>query len=134
MSATSVATLQTIWDCRWSRPGYRLIGVEDHLQPEKLWVCVRTGDRRGKAFPDATSFRSDVMSLETVTRVETFLARLVMLVMAASIAYLGYSVITRPLAIPLAIVLWLGAAAMFLLGVWGKLPPATDPHDGRIRP
>ena len=55
-------------------------------------------------------------------------------VMAASIAYLGYSVITRPLAIPLAIVLWLGAAAMFFLGVWGRLPPATDPHDGRIRP
>jgi hypothetical protein len=74
------------------------------------------------------------MSLETVTRVETFLARLVMLVMAAGIAYTGYSVITRPLAIPLAIVLWLGAAAMFFLGVWGKLPPATDPHEGRIRP
>ena len=74
------------------------------------------------------------MSLETVTRVETFLARLVMLVMAASIAYIGYSVITRPLAIPLAIVLWLGAAAMFFLGVWGKLPPTTDPHEGRIRP
>ena len=47
MSATSAATLQTIWDCRWSRPGYRLIGVQDHLQPEKLWVCVRTGERRG---------------------------------------------------------------------------------------
>jgi len=46
MSATSVATLQTIWDCRWSRPGYRLIGVQDQLQPEKLWVCVR-GDRHG---------------------------------------------------------------------------------------
>jgi len=74
------------------------------------------------------------MSLETVTRVETFLARLVMLVMAAAIAYTGYSVITRPLAIPLAIVLWLGAVAMFFLGVWGKLPPATDPHEGRVRP
>jgi hypothetical protein len=47
MPYTSVATLQTIWDCRWSRPGYRLIGVEDHLQPEKLWVCIRTGERRG---------------------------------------------------------------------------------------
>ena len=47
MSQTTTATLQTIWDCRWSRPGYRLFGVEDHLQPEKLWVCVRTGERRG---------------------------------------------------------------------------------------
>ena len=47
MSDIAVATLQTIWDCRWSRPGYRIHGVEDHLQPESLWVCVRTGDRRG---------------------------------------------------------------------------------------
>lgn len=41
------AKLQTIWDCRFSRPGYRVIGVADHLQPEKLWVCVRSGERRG---------------------------------------------------------------------------------------
>jgi hypothetical protein len=74
------------------------------------------------------------MSLETVTRVETCLARLVMLAMAAGVAYTGYSVITRPLAIPLAIVLWLGATAMFFLGIWGKLPQATDPHEGRLRP
>jgi hypothetical protein len=47
MSHTTVATLQTIWDCRWSRPGYRLFGIQDHLQPEKLWVCIRTGQRRG---------------------------------------------------------------------------------------
>ena len=45
LSATSA--MQTIWDCRWSRPGYRLLGVEEHLQPEKLWVCVRLGERRG---------------------------------------------------------------------------------------
>ena len=74
------------------------------------------------------------MSLDTITRVETFFARFVMLVMAAAVAYTGYAVITRPLAIPLAIALWLGATAMFFLGIWGKLPPATDPHDGRIRP
>jgi hypothetical protein len=44
--ATNVATtLQPIWDCRWSRPGYRLFGVEDQLQPEKLWVCVRAERR-----------------------------------------------------------------------------------------
>ena len=43
----TTATLQTIWDCRWSRPGYRVFGVQDHLQPEKLWVCVRRGERNG---------------------------------------------------------------------------------------
>ena len=73
------------------------------------------------------------MSLDTVTRVETFFARFVMLVMAAAVAYTGYAVITRPLAIPLAIALWLGATAMFFLGIWGKLPPATDPHHGSVR-
>jgi hypothetical protein len=47
MARTAIATLQTIWDCRWSRPGYRLFGVGEYLQPEKLWVCVRQGQRRG---------------------------------------------------------------------------------------
>jgi hypothetical protein len=46
MATTAVASLQTIWDCRWSRPGYRILGLEDDLQPETLWVCVRQGERR----------------------------------------------------------------------------------------
>lgn len=74
------------------------------------------------------------MNLVTATRIETFFARFVMLVMAASVAYTGYAILTRPLAIPLAIALWLGATAMFLLGLWGRLPAAVDPHEGqRVR-
>ena len=46
MPTTAVATLQTIWDCKWSRPGYRVAGVEEQFQPETAWVCVR-GERRG---------------------------------------------------------------------------------------
>ena len=46
MTRTATATLQTIWDCRFSRPGYRLTGVVDRHQPEPLWVCVREGGRR----------------------------------------------------------------------------------------
>jgi len=46
MAKTAIATLQTIWDCRWSRPGFRLSNVKESLQPEGLWVCVRTGTRR----------------------------------------------------------------------------------------
>jgi hypothetical protein len=41
-----VATLQTIWDCRFSHPGYRLHGVKDSEQPETLWVCTRIPGRR----------------------------------------------------------------------------------------
>ena len=46
MARTTTAVLQTIWDCRHSRPGHRIHGVQDHLQPESLWVCVRRGERR----------------------------------------------------------------------------------------
>ena len=67
----------------------------------------------------------------TVVRLEAFFARLVMIVMAAGIAFVGYSIITRPLAIPLAIVLWLGATAILFLGLWGKLP---QEHVVRYRP
>jgi hypothetical protein len=49
MPTTTVATLQTAWDCKWSRPGFRLTGVSDRLQPETTWVCVRTGPRRDLA-------------------------------------------------------------------------------------
>jgi hypothetical protein len=45
MAAKATAPRQTVWDCAWSRPGYRLFGIEDQLQPEALWVCVR-GERR----------------------------------------------------------------------------------------
>lgn len=55
-------------------------------------------------------------------RIEAFLARLVMIVMAAGIAYVGYTLLTTAWAIPFVIVLWLGAAAILNLGLWGRLP------------
>jgi hypothetical protein len=45
MAATATATLNTAWDCKWSRPGYRLTGVPDQFQPETVWICLRTGER-----------------------------------------------------------------------------------------
>ena len=63
----------------------------------------------------------------TTIRIETFVARLVMIVMAAGIAYTGYSLIATPLWIPVAIGLWLGAAAIFFLGLWGPLPQTPEP-------
>jgi hypothetical protein len=47
MTITAVATLQAVWDCRWSRPGFRLAGIDEKQQPESIWVCVRTGERVG---------------------------------------------------------------------------------------
>lgn len=45
MKPNEPAPPQAVWNCAWSRPGYRLIGVDDEFQPESLWVCVR-GERR----------------------------------------------------------------------------------------
>ncbi len=56
MAATAVATLQTAWDCRWSRPGYRLTGVREEQQPETLWMCVRTGKRMPVKEVDCETF------------------------------------------------------------------------------
>ena len=46
MAKTAIATKQTAWECKWSRPGFRLAGINESTQPETLWVCVRTGERR----------------------------------------------------------------------------------------
>jgi hypothetical protein len=46
MTHIATATLQTVWDCRWSRPGYRLSCVDEREQPESVFVCVRRGTRR----------------------------------------------------------------------------------------
>lgn len=45
MEANATTPNRAAWNCAWSRPGYRLFGVDDQLQPEALWVCVR-GERR----------------------------------------------------------------------------------------
>lgn len=41
MAHTATMTLQRIWNCRWSRPGYRPNGVAETKQPDGFWVCVR---------------------------------------------------------------------------------------------
>jgi hypothetical protein len=44
MAATRIATLQTIWDCKWSRINCSVSG--ETLSDAPLWICVRPGRRR----------------------------------------------------------------------------------------
>ncbi len=46
MAKIATATVQSQWECKWSRPGFRLAGIDEAQQPETVWVCVRTGERR----------------------------------------------------------------------------------------
>jgi hypothetical protein len=57
-----------------------------------------------------------------IVRIETLVLRALMLVMAAATVLVGASLLSTPVAVPIAVGLWLGAASMLALGVWGKLP------------
>ncbi len=44
MARTAIAIKQSAWECKWSRPGLRLAGVEEaQFNQKAIWVCVRTG-------------------------------------------------------------------------------------------
>jgi hypothetical protein len=53
---------------------------------------------------------------------ERLLARLFMIVTAVVLLVTGYSLLTSPLWIPITVGLWLGAAAIAAVTVWGPLP------------
>ena len=52
MKPITVSLSQAVWDCRWSRPGYRLTAFDDAEQPETVWVCIRHGERRPITAPE----------------------------------------------------------------------------------
>ena len=64
------------------------------------------------------------MAAQTLAPPVTFwivLARVVMIATGAWTAYIGYTILTTPAAIPLTVVLWLIAAAIVALGARGKI-------------
>jgi hypothetical protein len=155
MSTIATATLQTPWDCRWSRFG-RMRSTRPDARVEGLWVCVyHNGERRPidasvcEACPhweyepplDRPSRQSSpevpVESLAVAAcphvkqagkRLEIG-TRVVALALAALLAGMGFVVLTRPLAFPLTISLWMGALASFLLGVWGRFNRQGTPEE-----
>ncbi len=60
--------------------------------------------------------------MHRAAHIEAAAARVVMFALAAGIAYVGSTLLVTPLAIPLTVVLWLGAAGILGLGVFGRLP------------
>lgn len=58
MNRGATMVMQTIWDCRWSRPGYIPNGIPTEEDPFSLWVCVR---------PTATTVRRPVTEEDCAT-------------------------------------------------------------------
>ena len=138
-TTTAIATLQPVWDCRWSRPGHQLTGVADALQPESTWVCVHGGTRRNirdnecQTCPNwelcagtITSAAEVGLRIASPSRTSADLGRLllraVLLVAAALFIASGVIVLTGPLAVPLTIALWLCGAAMTGVAVFAGFP------------
>jgi hypothetical protein len=64
------------------------------------------------------------MSTATRIKLETIVARSTMVAVAIGMIAVGVSLLTTPIAIPITVSLWLGAAGLVFLGLFGKLPPS----------
>jgi hypothetical protein len=153
MSRTAITTLQTPWDCKWSQFGR--VHASRSAPAEGLWVCVFPDGTRRSIDPlecetcphfeyespfFLPSERRVVSTLAEerlvagcprLSRVERRLelgVRVVALALAAVCAATGFVVLTRPLAIPLTISLWAGAATCLLLGIWGNFDRRSLPE------
>ena len=150
MARTAVATLQTVWDCRWSQPGHRP-DVINVVQPESRWMCTRDGGHRSvdehecetcayweRADEAVTWSRSSAAltahapAAAVADRPRTSLdvaARIVALLTAVVLAASGFTILTGPLMIPFVVVLWLGAAAFGAFTFFGRFPEAERRED-----
>jgi hypothetical protein len=137
MATTAIATLQSVWDCRWSQPGHRLTGVSDAQQPETEWVCVRDGNRRNIGADECATcphWEWDVATRTNAgasTMVVAYaparssralepMLLVVLAMLAAIFVATGVAVLSTPLMVPLTIALWLGAAAVAGFAVFGR--------------
>jgi hypothetical protein len=148
MAAT--ATFQNIWNCRWSRPGHRITGLSDAVQPESVWVCAREGERRSVTddecarcsrwepsatavapvgvFPLSHSVFADAPRITirapfTSEELARGALRAVLVVIAIVFAATGFSVLTGLPAIPFTVALWLCAATSLGFAAFGRFTP-----------
>jgi hypothetical protein len=71
------------------------------------------------------AWQRSLASDRAARRIETSV-RLSLFVMAAIFAACGFIVLTGPLAVPLTISMWFGAAASLMLGIWGNFRSHAD--------
>jgi hypothetical protein len=64
----------------------------------------------------------NMTTVNAVIRGEIIALRVLMIAMAAVAVLTGVALLTRPLAVPVVVGIWISAAAMAFLGIWGRLP------------
>ena len=153
MSRIAIATLQTPWDCKWSRFG-RMRSSRPDAVVEGLWVCVHeNGARRPirdtdcencphweyetpraieQSWSETLVQARGVAACPRLSRAERRVeigTRVAAFALAVLLAGMGFVVLTRPLAIPLTVGLWMGAVTSFLFGVWGRFDRRGTSHE-----
>jgi hypothetical protein len=138
---TAIATLQPVWDCKWSRPGHRLTGIAAALQPESTWVCVHGGTRRNVGETECqTCPHFELGSDKIIGAAELGLhiarspvtadvlirlsVRAVLVATAVLFIATGFVILAEPLTVAFTVALWLCAAAMVGLAVFAEFPAA----------
>lgn len=145
MADTAAAILHTPWDCRWSRFARRAHARTTAAEPTRgsLWECEHTGSRVAIAEADCASCphfeyeqpfdraldRDKACARAAKERAMRTLdrgIRVSLIVMAVVFAACGFVVLTRPLAVPLTITMWFGAAMSFMAAVFGNFRSHAD--------
>jgi hypothetical protein len=126
MARTAIATLQTAWDCRWSRPAFhveRPAGIK-HL--EETWVCTRDGQPHAIDPHDCETcplFEMEPVGVApAAAQTPTTTVSAPSLVAPRHLTSVGLSILTTPLALPLTLTLWVTAAAIVGFALAGGLP------------
>jgi hypothetical protein len=139
--ATANMILHTPWDCRWSRFARRTTAKETS---KGLWECVHGGEpvavsdadcencpfweyqAPAEGFADRTQASERSLATDrAVQRLDTGI-RLSLFVIAVIFAACGFILLTGPLAVPLTISMWFGAAAALMLGIFGNFRSQAD--------
>lgn len=141
MATTAIATLQPVWDCRWSRPGHRFIELREQAPRETHWVCLREGEPRPVLQEECATCThwepllaaaAPVAAAPSITSGERqdVGTRLVIMLTAIGMFAVGFTQLTSMMAIPFVILLWLCAAGLLGIVAFSSLdgnpPPYAD--------
>jgi hypothetical protein len=127
MAKTAIATLQPVWECRYSRVQSPLSTAADR------WICVHGGERRPIAEEECHScphweygYRTAADDHLTMPKLTVpgrrGLLRGLILLNAAVVLACGFVALNSPVAVPFTISMWLSAAALVGFAVFGPIP------------
>jgi len=136
MASTAIATLHDGWDCTWSQPGTRLVGVPDARQSESPRVCLREGLRKvtdsecqtcAYFEPTAATLFARLTAQDAASGIVSghalaLTTRALLVFTAALFAALGFVTLTGPGAVPFTVMTWLCGAVFAGMAAFMELP------------